>query len=97
MSRHEPETPNSKEPEERTGKNEEQAKVKDGALKALAGSDRFTTEEQEAIASTIEAEVAKLLPDLPKGIAEIAFKAVVLSLDAADKLVGKPDPSPSDE
>ena len=65
-----------KEPKE----GEKQAgQVREGALKGLEGSDRFTTQEREEIASTIEAEVAKLLPELPEGIADIAFKALAAS------------------
>ena len=82
-------------------KNEENAnagQVKQGALKALEGSEKFTPEQQEEIASTIESEIARLLPDLPKGIAEIAFKAIGISLDAADKLVDQQEqPSINDE
>jgi hypothetical protein len=75
----------------------EEQPVKNGALKALAGSDRFTPEERQEIAATIESEIARLLPDLPEGIADIAFKAVGLSLEAADKLVGRQENSPKDE
>ena len=75
----------------------EEQPVKNGALKALAGSDRFTPEERQEIAATIESEVAKLLPDLPEGIAEMAFKAVGLSLEAADRLVGRQENSAKDE
>jgi hypothetical protein len=71
--------------------------VKQGALKALEGSARFTAEEQQEIASTIESEVAKLLPDLPEGIAEIAFKALGLSLNLTDRLVSQEDRPPTDE
>ncbi|MEE8389809.1 MAG: hypothetical protein V3S14_03300 [Anaerolineae bacterium] len=76
---------NPKDKNEENGEKTEQ--VKQGALKALEGSDRFTAEEQEGIAATIESEIARLLPELPEGIAEIVFKAIGLSLDAADKLV----------
>lgn len=71
--------------------------VKQGALKALEGSGRFTPEEREGIASTIESEVARLLPELPEGIAEIAFKAVGLSLEAADRLVDQQERPPTDD
>jgi hypothetical protein len=71
--------------------------VKQGALKALEGSDRFTPEEREGIAETIESEIARLLPDLPEGIAEIAFKAIGLSLGAADKLTDQQEPPATDE
>ncbi len=71
--------------------------VKQGALKALEGSDRFTPEEQEGIAATIESEIARLLPDLPEGIAEMAFKAIGLSLDAADRLTGQQEHPATDE
>jgi hypothetical protein len=75
----------------------EEQPVKNGALKALEGSDRFTPEERREIAATIESEVARLLPELPEGIADIAFKAVGLSLEAADRLVGRQENSPEDE
>ena len=78
-------------PEDKTGQ------VKQGALKALEGSGRFTPEEREGIAETIESEIARLLPDLPEGIAEIAFKALGLSLDAADKLTDQQEPPATDE
>ena len=72
--------------------------VKQGALKALEGSDRFTPEEQEGIASTIESEIARLLPGgLPEGIAEMAFKAIGLSLGAADKLTGQQESATTDD
>ncbi len=76
---------------------EEEQPVKNGALKALADSDRFTPEERQEIAATIESEIARLLPELPEGIADIAFKAVGLSLEAADRLVGRREKSPKDE
>ena len=75
----------------------EEQPIKDGALKALEDSDRFTPEERQEIAATIESEVAKLLPDLPEGIAEMAFKAVGLSLEAADRLAGRQEHSAKDE
>jgi hypothetical protein len=75
----------------------EEQPVKNGALKALAGSDRFTPEERQEIAATIESEIAKLLPDLPEGIADMAFKAVGLSLEAADRLVGRQENSAENE
>ena len=81
----------NEENEEKTGQ------VKQGSLKALEGSDRFTPEEQEGIAATIESEIARLLPELPEGIAEIAFKAIGLSLDAVDKLVDQQERPPTDE
>ena len=71
--------------------------VKQGALKALEGSDRFTPEEQHEIASTIESEVSKLLPDLPEGIADIAFKALGLSLNVTDKLLDQQKQPPTDD
>ncbi len=52
---------------------------------------------RQEIAATIESEVARLLPDLPEGIADIAFKAVGLSLEAADRLVGRQENSAKDE
>jgi CRISPR/Cas system-associated protein Cas10 (large subunit of type III CRISPR-Cas system) len=90
-------------PNELKEEEKQAGQVREGALKALEGSDRFTAQEREEIASTIEAEVAKLLPELPEGIADIAFKALGLSLDIADKIVGQPqhpsadEPSPGDE
>ena len=63
----------------------------------MEGSGRFTAQEQEDIASTIEAEVSKLLPELPEGIAEIAFKALGLSLGVADKILDQPEHPPADE
>ena len=71
--------------------------VKQGALKALEGSSQFTPEEQEGIASTIESEIARLLPELPEGIAEIAFKAIGLSLGAADKLTDRQEPGTTND
>jgi hypothetical protein len=84
-------------PKESKEKEEQAGQVKEGALKALEGSGRFTPQEQDAIASTIEAEVAKLLPDLPEGIADIAFKALGLSLGVADKILDQPERPPADE
>ncbi len=86
-------------PKSKNEENTEKAgQVKQGALKALEGNDRFTPEEREEIASTIESEIARLLPELPEGIAEIAFKAIGLSLDAADKLVDQQEhPSTNDK
>ena len=49
------------------------------------------------IAQTIESEIARLLPDLPEGIAEMAFKALGLSLDAADRLTGQQEHPATDE
>jgi hypothetical protein len=86
-----PDPKESKEEEEQAGQ------VREGALKALEGSGRFTSQEREEIASTIEAEVAKLLPDLPEGIADIAFKALGLSLGVADKILDQPEHPPADE
>jgi hypothetical protein len=71
--------------------------MKQGTLKALEGSGRFTAEEQNEIASMIESEVSKLLPDLPDGIAEIAFKALGLSLGMTDKLLDQQKPPPTDD
>ncbi|MCP4537354.1 MAG: hypothetical protein GY832_09420 [Chloroflexi bacterium] len=86
-------------PNPKDGEKTEKAKqVKHGALKALEGSEKFTPEEREGIASTIESEIARLLPELPEGIAEIAFKALGLSLDAADKLTSQQEhPSTNDK
>ena len=84
-----PSNPNKKE------KKVEQIKL--GVMKALESSNRFTPEEQEEIASTIESEIARLLPELPKGITEIAFKAIGLSLDVADKLLDQQEHSPVDD
>lgn len=83
-------------PEEQDDENKT-GQVKQGALKALEGNDRFTPEEQQEIASTIESEVTKLLPDLPEGIAEIAFKALGLSLNMADKLLDQQERPPTDD
>ena len=58
---------------------EKERRVKQDVLKALRGSERFTPEEREEIAETIESEVAKLLPELPEGIAEIVSKAMDLA------------------
>jgi hypothetical protein len=81
-----------------TKEKERQAgQVREGALKALEGSDRFTTQEREEIASTIETEIAKLLPELPEGIADVAFRALGLSLGLADKIVDQPQHPPADE
>lgn len=71
--------------------------MKQGTLKALEGSDRFTLEEQHEIASTIESEVSKLLPDLPEGIAEIALKALGISLNMTDKLLDQEKHPPTDD
>lgn len=76
---------------------EKNDQVKQGALKALESSDRFTPEEQHEIAATIQSEVSKLLPDLPEGIAELAFKALGLSLNMTDKLVDQPKQPPTDD
>lgn len=85
-------------PKNKNREDEEKTRqVKQGALKALEGSGRFTPEELEGIASTIESEVARLLPELPEGIAEIAFKAVGLSLEAADRLVDQQERPPTDD
>lgn len=86
--------PDPKVPEE---EEEQGGQVREGALKALEGSGRFTPQEQEEIASTVEAEVAKLLPDLPKGIADIAFKALGLSFGVVDKILDQPERPPADE
>jgi hypothetical protein len=75
----------------------EEQPIRNGALKALAGSDRFTPEERQEIAATIESEVAKLLPDLPEGIADMAFKAVGLSIEAADRLASRKENLAEDE
>ena len=74
----------------------QEGQVREGALKALEGSDRFTAQEREDIASTIESEVAKLLPELPEGIADIAFKALGLSLGVADKILDQSQHPPVD-
>jgi CRISPR/Cas system-associated protein Cas10 (large subunit of type III CRISPR-Cas system) len=86
-----PDPKESKEEEEQAGQ------VREGALKALEGSSRFTPQEREEIASTIEAEVAKLLPNLPEGIADIAFKALGLSFGVADKILDQPEHPLADE
>ena len=82
---------------EKPDEEKESGRVQTGVLKALRGSGRFTPQEQEDIASTIESEVARLLPELPEGITEIAFKAIGLSLDAADKLAERQERPPADE
>ena len=84
-------------PTDKNKENEKAGQVKQSALKALEGSDRFTPEEQEGIAATIESEIARLLPELPEGIAEIAFKAIGLSFDAADRLVDQQERAPIDD
>ena len=84
-------------PPEEQNDEKKTGQVKQGALKALEGSARFTPEEQEDIASTIESEVAKLLPDLPEGITEIAFKALGLSLNMTDKLLDQEKRPPTDD
>ncbi|MDY7076149.1 MAG: hypothetical protein SXV54_04405 [Chloroflexota bacterium] len=66
---------------------EKAEQAKQSALAALEHSSRFTPEEQENIASTIQTEIAKLLPQLPEGIAEITAKAVELAMDATEKLI----------
>jgi hypothetical protein len=70
---------------------EKERRVKQDVLKALQGSERFTPEERKEIAETIESEVAKLLPELPEGIAEIVSKAMGLAIGAADRLVYEKD------
>jgi hypothetical protein len=47
-------------PKDKNTKGEKAGHVKQGTLKALEGSDRFTPEEQEGIAATIESEIARL-------------------------------------
>ena len=84
-------------PKDKNRESEKTEQVKQGALKALEGSDRFTPEEREGIASTIESEIARLLPELPEGIAEIAFKAIGLSLETADRLVDQQERPPTDD
>ena len=84
-------------PKDKNTKDEKAGQVKQGALKALESSDRFTPEEQEGIAATIESEIARLLPELPEGIAEIAFKAIGLSLETADRLVDQQERAPIDD
>ena len=71
--------------------------VKQSAMKALEDNGRFTPEEREEIASTIESEVAKLLPELPEGIAEIAARAMELSLNVAEKLIDLREHPPIDD
>jgi hypothetical protein len=71
--------------------------VKQGAQRALEGNDRFTPEEQREIAETIQSEVNKLLPDLPEGIAEIAFRALGISLNMTDKLLNQQEQPPTDD
>jgi hypothetical protein len=70
---------------------EKERRVKQDVLKALQGSERFTPQGREEIAETIESEVAKLLPELPEGIAEIVSKAMGLAIGAADRLVYQKD------
>ena len=84
-------------PKNKNENTEKAGQVKQGALKALEGSDRFTPEEQYEIAATIQSEVSKLLPDLPEGIADIAFKALGLSLNMTDKLVDQQKQPPTDD
>ena len=70
---------------------EKERRVKQDVLKALQGSERFTPQEREEIAETIESEIAKLLPELPEEIAEIVSKAMGLAIGAADRLVYQKD------
>jgi hypothetical protein len=84
-------------PSEEQDDEKKTGQVKQGALKALEGSGRFTPEEQEDIASTIESEVSKLLPNLPEGIAETVFKALGLSLNMADKLLDQEERPSTDD
>ena len=73
---------------------EKERRVKQDVLKALQGNERFTPEEREEIAETIESEVAKLLPE---GIAEIVSKAMGLAIGAADRLVDQQEHPPTDD
>ncbi len=63
---------------------------------ALTNTAHFTPQEQEEIAETIAAEVARLLPDLPDGIAGIVTRAMGVSLHIAGKIAGSPI-RPADE
>lgn len=78
-------------------KGEETKQVKRSTLEALEGSSRFTPAERDGIASTIEAEIAKLLPELPEGIAEIAARAVGLSIGITEKLADSQERPPTDD
>jgi len=71
--------------------------VKLATLEKLGASGQFTAEEQQAIASTIQDEIARLLPDLPEGIAEITAKAVGISIDVTEKLLGPKEPPQVDK
>ncbi|GEM_PF-4083772 len=66
--------------------------LEQGALEGLESREQFTPQEREAIAATIESEIATLLPELPGGIAEIAARAVGISLAITDKLASPTTP-----
>ncbi len=60
--------------------------IHQGAWEGLEGEKQLTPEEREAIAATIQSEIAQLLPELPQETADIANRAMGLALSIVDKL-----------